>query len=60
MAQGGEVFVLEMGDPVRIADLARSMIRLSGLIEKTAEQPDGTNEIEATGLRAGGALGGRR
>ena len=56
MAQGGEVFVLEMGDPVRIADLARSMIRLSGLTEKTAEQPDGTIEIKATGLRPGEKL----
>ena len=56
MAKGGEVFVLEMGDPVRIADLARSMIRLSGLTEKTAEQPDGNIEIKATGLRPGEKL----
>jgi FlaA1/EpsC-like NDP-sugar epimerase len=56
MAQGGEVFVLEMGDAVRIADLARSMIRLSGLTEKTAEQPDGNIEIKATGLRPGEKL----
>ncbi len=56
MAKGGEVFVLEMGDPVRIADLARSMIRLSGLTEKTVDQPDGTIEIKATGLRPGEKL----
>ena len=56
MAKGGEVFVLEMGDPVRIADLARTMIRLPGLTEKTVEQPDGTIEIKSTGLRPGEKL----
>jgi FlaA1/EpsC-like NDP-sugar epimerase len=56
MASGGEVFVLDMGEPVRIADLARSMIRLSGLTEKTAEQPDGQIEIKAVGLRPGEKL----
>jgi FlaA1/EpsC-like NDP-sugar epimerase len=56
MARGGEVFVLDMGEPVRIADLARSMIRLSGLTEKTAEQPDGQIEIKAVGLRPGEKL----
>ena len=56
MAQGGEVFVLEMGDAVRIADLARSMIGLFGLTEKTVDQPDGTIEIKATGLRPGEKL----
>ena len=56
MAHGGEVFVLDMGEPVRIADLARSMVRLSGLSEKTALQPDGEIEIKATGLRPGEKL----
>lgn len=56
MAQGGEVFVLDMGEPVRIADLARAMIRLSGLTEKTAEQPEGDIEIRLIGLRPGEKL----
>lgn len=56
MARGGEVFVLDMGEPVRIADLARSMIRLSGLSEKTAENPGGDIEIKAVGLRPGEKL----
>ena len=56
MARGGEVFLLEMGAPVRIADLARSMIRLSGLTERTAELPDGDIEIKWTGLRQGEKL----
>jgi FlaA1/EpsC-like NDP-sugar epimerase len=56
MARGGEVFVLDMGEPVRIADLARSMIRLSGLTEKTAALPDGQIEIKAVGLRPGEKL----
>ena len=45
-----------MGDPVRNADLARSMILLPGLTEKTDDQPDGTIEIKATGLRPGEKL----
>jgi FlaA1/EpsC-like NDP-sugar epimerase len=56
MARGGEVFVLDMGEPVRIADLARSMIRLSGLTEKTAANPDGDIEIKSIGLRPGEKL----
>ncbi|HNJ81987.1 MAG TPA: nucleoside-diphosphate sugar epimerase/dehydratase [Piscinibacter sp.] len=56
MARGGEVFVLDMGEPVRIADLARSMVRLSGLTEKTAEHPRGDIEIKAVGLRPGEKL----
>jgi hypothetical protein len=39
MAKGGDVFVLDMGEPVRIVDLARTMIALSGLTEKTAAEP---------------------
>jgi FlaA1/EpsC-like NDP-sugar epimerase len=56
MARGGEVFVLDMGEPVKIIDLARTLIRLSGLTEKTAEQPDGDIEIRAVGLRPGEKL----
>jgi FlaA1/EpsC-like NDP-sugar epimerase len=56
MARGGDVFVLDMGEPVRIIDLARSMIRLSGLTERTAEVPDGDIEIRAVGLRPGEKL----
>ncbi len=56
MASGGEVFVLDMGDPVRIADLARRMIELSGLSVRDAENPDGEIEIETVGLRPGEKL----
>ncbi|EHR72936.1 putative nucleoside-diphosphate sugar epimerase [Burkholderiales bacterium JOSHI_001] len=56
MARGGEVFVLDMGEPVRIADLARTMIRLSGLRERNAEEPDGDIEIKFVGLRPGEKL----
>lgn len=56
MAKGGEVFLLEMGESVRILDLARQMIRLSGLSERTAEQPEGDIEITFTGLRPGEKL----
>jgi len=56
MGKGGDVFVLDMGEPVRIADLARSMIRLSGLTEKTEQLPEGDIEIRSTGLRPGEKL----
>ncbi|WP_404363712.1 polysaccharide biosynthesis protein [Marinobacter sp.] len=56
MGEGGEVFVLDMGEPVRIADLARKMIHLMGLSEKTDETPDGDIEITYTGLRPGEKL----
>ncbi len=56
MSKGGEVFVLDMGEPVRIADLARSMVRLSGLTEKTEAVPEGDIEIKAVGLRPGEKL----
>jgi len=56
MAQGGDVFVLDMGEPVRIIDLARRMIALSGLTEQTDENPDGDILIEETGLRPGEKL----
>ncbi|PHQ26776.1 nucleoside-diphosphate sugar epimerase [Marinobacter guineae] len=56
MGRGGEVFVLDMGEPVKIADLARKMIHLMGLMEKTDEQPDGDIEIVFSGLRPGEKL----
>jgi FlaA1/EpsC-like NDP-sugar epimerase len=56
MATGGDVFVLDMGAPVRIDDLARSMIRLTGLEVRDAEHPDGDIAIEYTGLREGEKL----
>lgn len=56
MGQGGEVFVLDMGEPVRIADLARKMIHLMGLDEKSEEHPEGDIEIIYTGLRPGEKL----
>jgi FlaA1/EpsC-like NDP-sugar epimerase len=51
MAKGGDVFVLDMGRPVRIDDLARRMINLMGLTVRDAATPDGDIEIEYTGLR---------
>ncbi|WP_309045371.1 nucleoside-diphosphate sugar epimerase/dehydratase [Marinobacter sediminicola] len=56
MGRGGEVFVLDMGEPVKIADLARKMINLMGLVEKTPEQPEGDIEVVFTGLRPGEKL----
>ena len=56
MAQGGDVFLLDMGEPVRILDLARRMIRLFGLEVRDADQPDGDTEIRFTGLRSGEKL----
>lgn len=56
MGQGGEVFVLDMGEPVKIADLARKMIHLMGLTEKTEDEPAGDIEIIYTGLRPGEKL----
>ncbi len=56
MARGGEVFALDMGEPVRIVDLARMMIRLSGLQVRDAANPDGQIEISFTGLRPGEKL----
>lgn len=56
MATGGEVFVLEMGTPVKIDDLARTMIRLSGLEVRDENHPDGDIAIEYIGLRPGEKL----
>ena len=56
MAKGGEVFVLDMGEPVRIIDLAARMVELSGLSLRNAQNPDGDIEIEIIGLRPGEKL----
>ena len=56
MGTGGDVFVLDMGKPVRIDDLAKKMIRLSGLEVKDESNPDGDIEIKYTGLRPGEKL----
>ena len=56
MAKGGDVFVLDMGESVKIMDLAQRMIELSGLTERTDANPDGDIAIEITGLRPGEKL----
>ena len=56
LGEGGDVFVLEMGDSIKIDDLARSMIRLSGLEVCDENNPDGDIVIEYTGLRPGEKL----
>ncbi len=56
MGKGGDVFVLDMGEPVKIADLAKNLIRLSGLEVKDEANPYGDIEIHYTGLRPGEKL----
>ena len=56
MARGGELFLLDMGEPVRIAELARQMIELSGLRVRDEQNPNGDIAIHYTGLRAGEKL----
>ena len=56
MAHGGEVFVLDMGEPVKIMDLAKRMITLSGLKVKDQHNPNGDIEIVIAGLRPGEKL----
>ncbi len=56
MAKGGDVFVLDMGQPVKIVDLARRMVELSGLTVKDEHNPEGDIEIAVTGLRPGEKL----
>lgn len=53
MAKGGEVFLLDMGEPVRVDDLARNMIRLAGRSVRDAANPTGDIEIQYTGIRPG-------
>lgn len=56
MAKGGEVFLLDMGEPVKIIDLAYSVIALSGLTVRDEANPDGDIEIREVGLRPGEKL----
>ena len=56
LAQGGDVFLLDMGEPVRIKALAEQMVRLSGLSLRDAANPNGDIEIVSTGLRPGEKL----
>lgn len=56
MAKGGDVFVLDMGEPVKILDLARTMVAMSGLTEKTPQNPGGDIEIKFVGLFPGEKL----
>lgn len=53
LARGGEIFVLDMGKPVRIADLARQVVEAVGYTIRDAQNPDGDIEIVTTGLRPG-------
>jgi FlaA1/EpsC-like NDP-sugar epimerase len=56
MGEGGDVFVLDMGEPVKIMDLAKRMVHLSGLEIKDETTPDGTIDIQHVGLRPGEKL----
>ncbi|WP_369910080.1 polysaccharide biosynthesis protein [Limnohabitans sp. MMS-10A-192] len=56
MASGGDVFVLDMGEPVKIMDLAKRMVELSGLSVRGEANPEGDIEIAVTGLRPGEKL----
>jgi FlaA1/EpsC-like NDP-sugar epimerase len=56
MAQGGEVFVLDMGEPVKLVDLALQMVELSGCTVRDSQNPDGDIAITFTGLRPGEKL----
>ena len=56
MAKGGDVFVLDMGEPVKIIELAKRLIELSGLTLRNEQKPDGDIAIETIGLRPGEKL----
>ena len=56
MAEGGDVFVLDMGEPVKILDLARRMLALSGKTIRNKQHPEGDIEIQIVGLRPGEKL----
>lgn len=53
LSSGGDVFLLDMGEPVLIADLAKNMIQLAGISVRSVEKPEGDIEIVATGKRPG-------
>lgn len=56
MASGGDVYVLDMGEPIKIIDLAKRMVELSGLTVRDDANPNGDIEIQVTGLRPGEKL----
>ena len=56
MSNGGDLFVLDMGEPVKIIDLAEKMIQLSGLQVRNKNNPEGDIEIKFVGLRPGEKL----
>jgi FlaA1/EpsC-like NDP-sugar epimerase len=56
LSEGGDLFLLDMGQPVRIKDLAEQMVRLSGLTLRDDNHPNGDIEIRCTGLRPGEKL----
>ncbi|MEM7920082.1 polysaccharide biosynthesis protein, partial [Morganella morganii] len=56
MGHGGDVFVLDMGEPVKIIDLAKNLVKLSGLEIKSNDNPYGDIELKVTGLRPGEKL----
>ena len=56
MTKGGDIFLLDMGEPVKIFSLAEQMIKFSGLTIKNQENPEGDIEIIETGLRPGEKL----
>ncbi len=56
LSKGGDIFLLEMGEPVRIMDLAKNMVRLAGMELKTKDNPDGDIEISIIGMRQGEKL----
>ncbi len=56
MSEGGEVFILDMGEPVKILDLAKRLIDLSGLSLRDDKNPHGDIEIQVKGLRPGEKL----
>ena len=56
MGKGGDVFVLDMGEPIKIHDLAKRLISLSGMELKDKDNPEGDIEIIFTGLRPGEKL----